>query len=290
MLSIVPLFLSACDPSPPTSPFSAQQVQRRDLGFAADAGAELNWLPTLDGTWLHYSEVSTCVEIARSLEQINSSLYLVEVSDRPHGGLSERWTLCEVSLTPVLGQRARVPDALRESLSPLINERGLRIGDEEKAEYLSGPIVELWGARFDEPVSEAFVTGEDDPRIFDSDDDGERAATLLVGDACEVQLVQRRITQYQGLFSTPVVFVGGAWSVTEQLILEATQPLCETRYRLRSHPEGSRFIRRRVDGAGGALNLDKDGDGSISCEEVQGSLELLFQPREVDDLSCNVTP
>ena len=290
LVIVLSLLASGCAPPAPPGAFSAQSGEPAPADAGLDRSGALEWLPNRSGTWLHWSEVSTCVEIVRSIEQINRSLYLVEVEEAPHGGLQERWRTCEIELTPVIGQQARVPDILRESSAPLPAEGAMIIGNGEALSYLSGPVIELWGVELARPVSEPFVTEVDDPRLIDSDGDGAPAATLLVGSSCELQLAQRRVTAYQGDFVGPDRIEGRALSVTEQLVIDANETLCKTRYRLRSQPAQSQFVRLRVDGAGGALNLDQDQNGEISCAEVGGLMGELFPPRPVDDQSCNADP
>ena len=78
--------------------------------------------------------------------------------------------------------------------------------------------------------------------------------------------------------------------LTEQLVADASQAICKTPYQTRSNPSGSRFTRLRVDGRGGALNLDFDENGTVTCAEVlsrrEALLESNFEILEVDDGSC----
>ena len=160
LVVVLSLLVAGCAPPAPPGVFSAQSGEPAPADAGLDRGGALEWLPNRSGTWLHWSEVSTCVEIVRSIEQINRSLYLVEIEEAPHGGLQERWRTCEIELTPVIGQQARVPDILRESSAPLPAEGAMIIGHGEALNYLSGPVIELWGVELERPVSEPFITGK----------------------------------------------------------------------------------------------------------------------------------
>jgi hypothetical protein len=284
--------LAGCtSPQPPKSEYPSREVpEERDPSDPLLTEGERVYLPTLNGQWLHYSQISTCVEIGSSLEQLNRSLYLVSVEQLEHGGLIESWRACDIDLTPVLTVQARVTQSVKDSVYPIVSDRGQTAGLYAEQVYLSGPIAELWGVNMDHSSIDPFPTEASDPRIFDSDGDGNPGVTLLVGSACEAYIIQRRLSQYAGHFVQPDRIEGEAISVTEQLVADASQAICKTPYQTRSNPSGSRFTRLRVDGRGGAINLDLDEDGTVTCAEVVSRREVLlessFEVLEVDDASC----
>lgn len=245
-------------------------------------------LPTLDGVWLHLSEVSTCVDLGNSIEQLNRSLYLVRSEQGSNGALVERWEACEIELTPVISIQAQVPEALRESVYPIETYAAQTVGVGLGRRYSSGALVELWGLSLEQPASEPFPTEPSDERISDLDADGNPGATLLIGSACEAYLVQRRVTHFVGEQVAFGRLEGAALSSTEQLIIDASSPICKTPYQTRSHPARSRWSRVRIDGEGGALNYDQDGDGEISCDEVSAARAELFELFTPDDGTCRL--
>jgi len=245
-------------------------------------------LPSLDGTWLHLSEVSTCVDLGSSIEQLNRTLYLVHSEQRAHGALVERWEACEIELTPVISIQASVPEALRASVYPLETDMGQTVGVGLERRYSSGALVELWGVRLERPASDPFPTAPDDERILDLDADGHPGATLLVGSACEAYLAQRRVTHFVGQQVAFGRLEGEALSSTEQLIVDASSPICKTPYQTRSHPARSRWTRVRVDGASGAPSYDLNEDGEVSCDEVRSARADLFELLTPDDSSCRI--
>ena len=299
--SLLALWLSACHaPEPPESAFSPQESASTNGGETAggeqlSAGAEAQeptYQERFNGTWAHYSQISTCVDIGSSLEQLNRSLYRVKVEELEHGGMIEEWEACEIDLTPVISVRAQVPEALRQSVYPMETRRGQVVGAPPLRHYMSGPMVELWGVRMDEPSVDPMPADAADDRIYDMDEDGEPAVTLKLGDTCQAYMVQRRVNSYYGALIEPGLIEGEALSVTEQLIIDASSPLCKTSYQTRSHPSRSHFRRARVDGTGGSLNLDQDGDGDVTCAELMMGRDLLFsqhfETQEVDDESCRL--
>ena len=93
-------------PSVPQGYFEPQTTEEVSAGTnnepRAGATAMLSYQESLNGYWAHYSQVSTCVAIGSSLEQINRSFYLVRVEQSPHGALQETWEACQIDLTPVI--------------------------------------------------------------------------------------------------------------------------------------------------------------------------------------------
>ena len=290
--------LSACEaPAPPSSAFApidsnAGEEVVEGSSDAGDERRELTYQETLDGFWAHYSQVSTCVDIGSSLEQLNRTLYRVKLIQQSHGGMTEEWEACEVDLTPVIGVRARVPEALRKSIYPITTKAGQVVGAPPDQRYVSGPLVELWGVVMDEPTLDPMPVDEEDERIEDTDEDGHAGATLQIGDTCEAFMAQRGQAIFTGVLTAPDVVEGDALSVTEQFIIDASSPLCKTAYQTRSHPRRSSFKRVRIDGRGGSLDLDLDGDGEVTCAELlmgrDSLFEQYFEVQEVDDVSCRL--
>ena len=289
--------MSACQPpSPPMSQFEEIESNPSMGGEDTRAGSDgqdqtpLAFQERLDGAWLHYSQISTCVDIGSSLEQYNRSLYTVQVTQSEHGGLLERWEACEIDLSPVISVRAQVPEALRQSVYPIETDAGLVIGLPPSQRYASAALIELWGVEMENPLLDPMPKDTDDERLYDMDLDGEVGGTLRIGDACLAYMAQRRVTHYHGVFTAPDTIEGEALSITEQYIIDASSPLCKTAYQTRSNPNRSVFKRLRIDGRGGAINLDLDDDGSVSCDELSIGRNELFIERlaiiELDHSNC----
>lgn len=283
--TILIMALIACDaPNAPMGEFKAQSISI-DQGIELNLG-EAQYLPTFDGTWLAYAQVSTCVDIGRSLEQMTRSLYLVQTKELASGALEEEWDACHLELSPILSIQTLVPPALRKSVYPVSSKMGFAVGINERKKYLSGPMIELWGLNMENPLSEPFIEDENDPRIFDQDQDGNPGGTLELGTACLAYMVQRTINYFQGEMVSADRIKGDVFSDSEQLIVDATSSLCKTRYATRAQPRRSIFERIRIDGQGNSLNLDRDLNGKITCDEVLDVREQLFDRLPLDDQSC----
>jgi hypothetical protein len=293
---VVAMTLNACEaPPPPQGHFETQTsifMGGQEQNQADDEARKLSYQSALDGDWVLFSQVSTCVDIGSSLEQYNRSLYLIHVTQSAHGGLTEVWEACEIDLTPVISVRAQIPEALRQSVYPLETRRGQVVGTPPEQRYTSGALLELWGVVMDEPLIDAMPTTPADERLFDMDEDGEAGVTLQIGDACMAYMAQRRITHYHGQMIAPDRIEGEALSVTEQYIIDASAPICKTSYQIRSNPARSHFSRVRVDGRGGAINLDINGDEKVDCTEVQAARNQLFVETliliELDHDACSI--
>ena len=176
----------------------------------------------------------------------------------------------------MINVQARVPEALRQSVYPLTTQQGLLVGNPPQQIYNSGPVAEIWGVQFDNPLIDPMPSLVDDERIYDMDEDGELGVTLYIGDTCLAYMTQRRITHYQGELVEPDEIRGEALSTTEQYIMEASAPICKTAYQTRSNPNRSQFARIRIDGQGGAMNFDENQDGKVDCTELLSQRERLL--------------
>jgi hypothetical protein len=288
-LSIAMVAAPACTiEAPSDSRFGPQEIE------APDAGGEVGDLDRsgaqpvadLSGTWLLYSEVSTCVDIFEPEELLQRAVYLVEANHDAPPLVDETLRACEILLSPVLGMETTVTPALLSSTYPVVAPSGAATGASVGAGYTSGTVVELWGLAMDDPLREPFPTEPDDPRIVDLDGDGKPATSLPVGGSCETFIAQRSLVRFQGSFVAPDEIAGTVFSKPEELVVGATQSLCATRFALAPNFPRNRFRRIRVDGRGGAIDLDTDRDGEITCAEALPAARELFESRPLDHASC----
>jgi hypothetical protein len=298
--------MTACVPETPIQTDIPEQVQ--DVGFDSATDVAIG-VDTMDGTWLHFSQMSTCVRVGvQSFELLSRTIYIVDVeqTDEQFGTLSESWTACDIELTELLGLLPRVSDGLLEHGFPVVTERGQTNGTAIGSYYASGPMSELWGLEMDDPTRDIFPDPDlcervDDPeqvecsddRIVDMDQDGLPGVTLQFNDVCQAYVVQRTTNHFSGPFVRPDRIegnatgpFGGAAGQTLQVIMDATESLCTTEYGSRSNDAFSSFARQRIDGQGGALNLDADGDGRIVCDEVMDAAPQLFSRRGQNNDHC----
>jgi len=289
-------------PEPPASSFGEQRFDDDVTDTPDGSGAEAEWLSTLEGTWLQYSQASNCVDVLGVAyeDQLQRTFYIVEVEQGPLGDLVETFTACDVELSAVLGLRPTVPEALLQTTWPVVARGGLSSGSLRVGEiYQSGPIAELWGIALDDPLHDPVPTpddGPDDPRIVDKDGDGNPGSTLVFPGSCDAYIAQRTSTTLSGVMVAPDRIEGGIPlghglhnAVAYQYIVGATNSLCATRYILSPNVGRAQFERVRVDGRGNARNIDTDGDGRITCAEAlpwRDPAAGLFSRMEVCPKAC----
>ena len=175
ILTLVSLLeiLTLCTACTPPDPNAVSQFDRQSFTDEVDMrifkAGEVEFTDTPDGIWAHWSEVSTCVDIGQSIEQINRTLYRVNVESTPQGTLKETWQACRIELTPVISVQAQVPEPLRQSVYPIEHQSAQQIGLPPSVNYLSGPVIETWGVNLDNPLLDLMPTQLDDERIYDQD-------------------------------------------------------------------------------------------------------------------------
>jgi len=298
---LLTLVLCGCPPSegPEHGGFEDQTFDASgDAGFPTEltreTGAEK--VDLVDGVWLHYSQLATCVDVgSQSFDNLNRTLYIVDITQDDFGITEETWLGCEVVLSPVLNL---LPALRRENLDviyPVVTEGGLTATTTIGAGYASAPVAELWGLELDDPVADTLPVSAEDDRIIDTDEDGNPGATLVFGtNICEAFVTQRTSAIYSGRFVTFDRIEGIAVSTTEQFVIDASTSFCRTRYVTRPNDERSTFARQRIDGqGGGSLNLATDRDGTITCDDLLAGeatydvlIDALFDRLPLDDDVC----
>jgi hypothetical protein len=286
--------LAGCVPGDgPAGNFDAQDLGADDGGpsdLGGDRAAER--VPSADGVWLHYAQNQTCVDVlaTANFETYNRSYYIVTVEQDAFGILSESWENCQIELSPLLGLQPQVLPGLLDDLYPVVTGGGLINSTNIGEGYASGMVAEPWGIRFDDPVNDEFPTSADDPRIEDTDGDGNPGATLDFDEgSCLAFVAQRTSTLYRGEFVEFDRIEGSSVSTNRQLVLGSTG-LCGTQYQVRTITDRNVFTRLRIDGQGGALDLDANEDGQITCSEVLPFKDVLFERVETNDCYCQLRP
>ncbi len=252
-------------------------------GFASDSG--LGGGPgagTLAGTWLAVHEASSCVLIE---EQVTWASYIVEIEEDARV-LTERRTQCEIALSPVLGLQVTIPDAVIESIEMIEVDKGFVSSFGTGGAYSSATELSLWGLDLDEPLAGEVPDDPADRAVVDSDGDGNPGVTFAAGRTCERWVAQRTIVRYEGTLTAPNQIDGSSVTVTDSNVIGSSQPLCGVAPRIRPNDAFSRFRMVRVDGAGGAPDLDTDGDGRVTCAETSSAVALVLERREPDRANC----
>ena len=295
------LLIAACSaPDPPEGEFAAVDTSSGDTGsdVATDGGdttdtggAEV--VPTMDGYWMHYDQVVSCVDFIGQFEQLTNYLHIVHVTQDDQGNLTEEWRACNTQLSEVFGLQPAVPASFYETGHfPFITNTGTISSTEVGGEYVSGEVAVLWGWDTDDRVNDAFPEEIDDPRISDLDEDGDPGLSLIFNQGdCIAYLAQRAVNEYEGAFVAPDRIEGGVEGYNQQIVLGGTGSLCQVSYDLTFPPARNQFVRVRIDGQGGARDFDLDGNGEVSCDELTSEIEI--RPLELNhsgDTLVNITP
>ena len=237
----------------------------------------------MTGTWLRVHETSTCV---LGNEQLTVTDYLVDVT-QSGPTLTERHRICAIALSPIIGLSITVPEAAFASVEFPDVDRGVVSGSALGSGYTSPTEVSLWGYTSSDPLDDPLPDEPGDVGVLDADGDGNPGVTFGVGGSCARYVTQRQFIRYQGTFTGPSRLDGGSTAVTESNVLGATSGICATAPSLAPNDDDNRFVMVRVDGVGGAFDADADGDGAITCAEVQGLGAQLIASREPARANCS---
>lgn len=248
-----------------------------DAGIGQGAGAG-----TMSGAWLLLHERSTCL---LGQEQLTHATYIIDI-DQEGSTLRETRRLCETNLSEVLGMRIRIPQKVIDNIDFIQQDQGLvstlRVG----GTYLSSTEVAQWGLALEDPTTDSIPESADDPRVIDTDEDGNPAVTFQVGDDCERYQAQRQLLRYSGRFTAPNQIDGSSAGVTDIVVYGGSNNFCTIAPPVEPNDPASRFRMVRIDGKGGAVNADSNNDDAISCEEAIALSPFVMQRRESDSSNC----
>lgn len=261
---------------------------RGDVSLGGGGGAG-----TLTGTWLLVHDRSTCVETISTQEQLTRAVYRIRI-EQDGSATTETRDMCDISLSPILGQRLEIPEEVFSNVEFVDIDRGLISSLRPGGSYISSTEVGLWGLDsdgFDDPLSDRLPEDEQSDAVADQDEDDQPAVTFLLvggGSSCERYNAQRQIIRYRGTFTTPNQIDGSSTGHTDLVVYGASRSLCGLDPVIRANDEHSRFRMYRIDGEGGAVNADADGDGSISCEEIRRlPIEQDYPKPDSDNARCD---
>lgn len=255
-----------------------------DAGMGSDAAfGEGPGAGTMDGTWLLVHEGSTCVI---NDEQLTHAYYLVHMAQMGRV-VSETRELCRVDLSPILGLKVLIPDAGRRAATFIDVDQAivsdLRVG----GSYTSSTELALWGLELDDPMRDELPTDAADPRVIDADQDGNPAITFEIENSdCRRFQGQRQVIRYTGTFAAPNAVEGSSVNLTDVKAYGSTSSLCGIAPPIVSNDAHSRFRMVRVDGAGGSVNLDVNGDATITCDEILPAVGQLIDERAASRENC----
>lgn len=284
-LFLVVLLSVACGLEPGSSQFDDQVIEAVDdngeplpdeaLGEGTGAG-------TMAGTWMLAHQASSCV---LGFEQVTHAYYLIEIEEAG-AGLRETRTLCELSLTPLLGFTPVASQEVLASIEFPPIDYGLLPTLLPGGTYTSSTEVGLWGVTLDNPVEDSLPTDPDDERVIDGDGDGNPGVSMaLEGSGCSRFMGQRQIVRYFGTLQAPNDIRGQSATVTDTVVYGASGSVCQLAPAVDPNDALSQFRMVRVDGRGGSVQAN-DGEGPITCEDIARFTDLILPVREADDEHC----
>ena len=110
-------------------------------------------------------------------------------------------------------------------------------GDAEGV-YERPEIVQVVGARLDDPVSEALPLEPDDPRVLDQDSDGEPGVTALIPGVGAIYVVRRERYAFHDMAVLGHGRLRGVIDDTsEQVVLAASNPALDVVIVVEPHPD-----------------------------------------------------
>ncbi len=255
---------------------NSSQPPAQELGQGSGAG-------TMAGTWLKIHVASSCV---LGQEQVTTAYYLVDITEEG-AGLREEKRICELQMSPILGLRPIASSDVLESIEFPHIDWALMSSLVEGSTYSSSTEVGLWGLALDDPIRDAVPVDPEDERVIDGDGDGNPGVSLeLEGMGCDRFMGQRQVVRYFGTLESPNDIRGTSTTITDIEVYGGTSSLCELAPDVESNDDHSFFRMVRVDGLGGSVNADADGDGNVTCEEAASLFEAIWEPREADDDHC----
>jgi hypothetical protein len=277
---------AACEPELTRGAFDDQPRPEQDAssseGFELGAGAGIG---AMDGTWMLVHEQSNCITFAGVTEEaLSVSLEIARfqtVGDR----IDEEREICAINLYPVFGLDNTFPNVAAQSINPFPIDGSLVSTFERGGVYASGIEFQIYGATFEDPIGDPMPTSADDPRVEDTDGDGDPGITILVA-GCRMYTVQRSLIKYFGAFRTPNQIAGRSLTRIEQSVLGTSTVICRARRDVVPNDAFARFELSRIDGQGGAPDFDDDGDGRITCDEVLERQALVWNYREPSRANC----
>lgn len=188
------------------------------------------------------------------------------------------WETCFVTLAPVrsiVGEVTNTAPPAFTSAIPGVHAEITLSGVALGAVFDPPPSVVVSGAELSDPDADALPTSEDDARVRDSDGDGRPGVTVnnSVGGDQNITFRNRGDTRGRVESGNRIVgdVVGDMTALPESSVLGVGNNFIPD---FESVP--SVFEMVRVDGRDGAPDLDTDGDGQVSCDEIVDAEAFIF--------------
>lgn len=199
------------------------------------------------------------------------------IHDVDTGAIDATYTTCFVTLAPV---RSIVGEVTNEAPPAFVGSipqvhAVMTLADVALGALFDPPqSVVVSGAELDDPDDE-LPTDENDARVRDSDGDGRPGVTVINSLGGEQNITFRNTGDTVGVIESSNRIVGASegdmFALPESSVLGAGDAFIPD---MESIP--SVFEMVRVDGQHGSADMDTNGDGAISCNEIVDAADFLF--------------
>lgn len=281
------LVLAACQPEVTNGTFPTQTPP--DAGTDTSSGTQLGeggGTGNMQGTWLLVHEQSNCVTFVGNVQEaLSVSLEIVHFEQEGLRLREERET-CAINLYPIFGLDNSFPNEVAQTINPLLVEDSFVSGSGFGTGYASGVVHQIYGFATEDPIADPMPSGPSDPRLVDHDEDGDPGVTLIVGGTCRMYVAQRALIRYLGTVVAPNQIRGRSITGIQQVVLGSSNLICRAERGITPNDPFSRFELSRIDGQGGAVNFDTNGDGRVTCDEVLPRQAELWTYRDPDPGNC----
>lgn len=272
-----------CAPEPTEGQFPDLDVVAP--GNKQDGGGSSDAIPAASGftgQWAMIAEWSTCVKVVDELETRAWRLLLVDV-EHSDNRFSEKRQLCDLRLSPILGLATVVPKVVLDAHPVMQVESVILGGEDVGAVYVGGHEIQFFGIEFPtDPLGEPMPTKADtaDPRLVDTEQDGQPGATFTVGPSCAIHIAQREVSALSGKLVAEGRFEGGGVHTTEQTVFSSTKAICGQTFSTRPNDAHNRFLMVRAEA------FDDDKNGTVTCEELRAHGDAILPALAADDSRC----
>jgi len=263
----VGLLMAACSPEAEDSGWAPQVKDADSSSGGGDGGStDVAAASGMSGQWLLGTDWSTCVSFGSApIELRTRKLILVDMKHTGHR-IQETRNVCSVVTTKLLGMQTTVPKEVAQGVGAL-SVRSTIFEDTTGGSYGADPEIQIWGAKLADELSDPMPTKIDaaDPRLADTDNDGNPGATLKVTGICDIWVTQRAIAKLVGTIDNKGRITGQGLHTTEQHVLKTTLPVCGQKYTTPATDAHNRFVMTRAKDIPAA---DENKDGKVDCDEL----------------------
>lgn len=280
-LLAVTALLSGCgdddqaEPAPPVAESTSVPATPAPTTLVPTTVADVDLLPDgaegLVGRWAHFDAVAYEDDVFKSLI-ISTGFSNLEIRD---GVLWNQQRFCHAEMANDQGIDTSISDAATSAIIPVDTPVEVTL-DDGRLRVVRPETPAPIGIDLADPANEVLPTDPDDPRIIDSDGDGNPGVTAHIRISDEIEgdlyIARREIFHYDVTQESEDRMVGTITDSSEQLVLGASNEIFITPAQWEQVPDSSRnpVIWQRV-------------DETWDCERLAAERDEIFPPDPVVD-------